>query len=232
MILDDTVGSFANIDILEYSDILLSSLTKSFSGYANVMGGSVVLNPQSSHYNAISQLWSKNFHNELYIGDAETLLSNSEDYLSRTAILNRNAAAMAAHLYSLVKDPSSPIIKVSYPPYLPDYDVYKSFLRRSSPELEEPGAGCLFSIDFETVDTARAFYDRLAFYPGPHLGAHRTLSLSYNTLAFGKDPEEAAYLRSFGLLEESVRISAGLEDVQDLLDTLDDALAVAKAAKK
>nr|XP_036580629.1 cystathionine gamma-synthase [Colletotrichum truncatum]KAF6788624.1 cystathionine gamma-synthase [Colletotrichum truncatum] len=232
VILDDTVGSFANIDILEYSDILLSSLTKSFSGYANVMGGSVVLNPQSSHYNAISQLWSKNFHNELYIGDAETLLSNSEDYLSRTAILNRNAAAMAAHLYSLVKDPSSPIIKVSYPPYLPDYGVYKSFLRRSSPELEEPGAGCLFSIDFETVDTARAFYDRLAFYPGPHLGAHRTLSLSYNTLAFGKDPEEAAYLRSFGLVEESVRISAGLEDVQDLLDTLDDALAVAKAAKK
>ncbi|KAF9879307.1 cystathionine gamma-synthase [Colletotrichum karsti] len=231
-IIDDTVGSFANIDVLAHSDILISSLTKSFSGYANVMGGSVVLNPLSPHYGALSPLWTSTFHNELYTGDADVLLSNSEDYLARTAILNRNAAAMTSHLESLTKDPSSPVTRVLYPPLLPDYPLYKRFLRRSTPELEEPGAGCLFSVDFESLETARAFYNRLAFYPGPHLGAHRTLSFCYNTLAFGKDADEAAYHRTHGILEESVRISAGLEDVQDLLDTLDDALAVANAAKE
>uniref|UniRef100_L2G9E3 Cystathionine gamma-synthase n=1 Tax=Colletotrichum fructicola (strain Nara gc5) TaxID=1213859 RepID=L2G9E3_COLFN len=172
LVLDDTVGSFANIDVIALSDILVSSLTKTFSGYANVMGGSVVLNPLSPHYDDLSSHWAKTFHNELFTADAEVLL-------------------------------------------------------RPTPELEEPGAGCLLSIDFESVDTAKAFYDRLVFYPGPHLGAHRTLSFCYNTLAFGKDADEAAYHRSYGILEETIRISAGLEDVQDLLDTLDDALVAA-----
>ncbi|OHE95756.1 cystathionine gamma-synthase [Colletotrichum orchidophilum] len=243
LVLDDTVGSFSNIDVLPGSDILVSSLTKSFSGYANVMGGSIVLNPLSPHYPALSLLWSKTHHNELFLGDAEVLLSNSEDYLPRTAILNRNAAAMAAHLHaeaeknqnnpfsSSSSSSSSPVVKVLYPSVLPDYETYKSFLRKPTPELPDPGAGCLLSVDFDSVDAARAFYDRLAFYPGPHLGAHRTLCLAYNTLALGKDPSEAAFHRSYGILEETVRISAGLEDVQDLLDTLDDALAVAKEAK-
>ncbi|KAK1636890.1 cystathionine gamma-synthase [Colletotrichum phormii] len=232
LVLDDTVGSFSNIDILPQSDVLVSSLTKSFSGYANVMGGSIVLNPLSPHYSALYPLWSKTHHNELFLADAEVLLSNSQDYLPRTAILNRNAAAMAAHLHAEAsKNPGSGVVKVLYPSVLPDYETYKSFLRKPTPELPEPGAGCLLSVDFDSVDAARAFYDRLAFYPGPHLGAHRTLSLAYNTLAFGKDPEEAAFHRSYGILEETVRISAGLEDVQDLLDTLDDALAAAREVK-
>ncbi|EFQ26264.1 cystathionine gamma-synthase [Colletotrichum graminicola] len=230
LVLDDTLGSFASIDILGESDILVSSLTKSFSGYANVLGGSIVLNPLSPHYSALASLWREQ-HNELYIDDAEVLLANSEDYLQRTAVLNRNAAAMANHLHTHAKSPSSPIAKVLYPTLLPDYAVYEARLRKPTPDLPEPGAGCLLSIDFESVATARAFYDRLAFYPGPHLGAHRTLSFAYNLLAFGKDPDEAAYHRSYGILEGAVRISAGLEDVQDLLDTLDDALAVAQETK-
>ncbi|KJZ69655.1 hypothetical protein HIM_10950 [Hirsutella minnesotensis 3608] len=48
----------------------------------------------------------------------------------------------------------------------------------------------------------------------------------------GKDPAERAKLRELGVKEESVRISAGLEDVQDLIDTLKDALVAATRAKK
>lgn len=36
---DDTVGNFVNVDILPFVDVLMSSLTKIFSGAANVMGG-------------------------------------------------------------------------------------------------------------------------------------------------------------------------------------------------
>ncbi|RYC79814.1 hypothetical protein BFJ63_vAg17302 [Fusarium oxysporum f. sp. narcissi] len=39
LIVDDTIGSVANIDVLEVADIIVTSLTKSFSGYANVMAG-------------------------------------------------------------------------------------------------------------------------------------------------------------------------------------------------
>lgn len=224
---DDTIGSFANIDVLPATDLLVTSLTKSFSGYADVMAGSTALNPLSPHFTALKTLWEHTFVNEFYARDAEVLLKNSDNYLHRTAILNANASLIAGHLSSLVRsplNPTSPLLRVRYPPLLPDYEIYTSFLRRTTPELPFPGAGCLLNIDFEDLDAAKAFYNNLAFYPGPHLGAHKSLSLCYAALVFGKYPEEAAVHRSYGILEESVRISAGLEDGRDLVDTVDKAM--------
>jgi len=42
IVVDDTIGSVANIDVLDVADIIVTSLTKSFSGYANVMAGRYV----------------------------------------------------------------------------------------------------------------------------------------------------------------------------------------------
>ena len=39
LVVDDTIGSFANVDLLGTADIVITSLTKSFSGYSNVMAG-------------------------------------------------------------------------------------------------------------------------------------------------------------------------------------------------
>ena len=39
VVLDDTIGSFANVDVLGVADIIVTSLTKSFSGNGDVMGG-------------------------------------------------------------------------------------------------------------------------------------------------------------------------------------------------
>lgn len=39
VVVDDTIGSFANVDVLHVADIIITSLTKSFSGHADVMGG-------------------------------------------------------------------------------------------------------------------------------------------------------------------------------------------------
>lgn len=39
IVVDETIGNFANVDVLPYSDIVCSSLTKVFSGETNVMGG-------------------------------------------------------------------------------------------------------------------------------------------------------------------------------------------------
>lgn len=47
--IDDTIGAFCNVDIMgaDGADIKLTSLSKTFSGYADVLGGSAVLNPLS-----------------------------------------------------------------------------------------------------------------------------------------------------------------------------------------
>lgn len=196
------------------------------------MAGSIVLNPLSSHYAALSPLYRSSHHNELFASDAEVLLSNSEKFLERTPIFNRNAYAMASFLQEQVSDPESPVTLVQYPPLLPTKANFDALLRRSTPELPEPGYGCLLTVLFESLETAQAFYNNCGFYPSPHLGGHVTLMFPYSLLVFSKDPEEKKYMEQFQVNEESVRLSAGLENEEDLIDTLRHALEAAKAAKK
>ena len=40
VVIDETVGGFVNVECLPFADIVVSSLTKIFSGDSNVMGGS------------------------------------------------------------------------------------------------------------------------------------------------------------------------------------------------
>ncbi|KAM0305629.1 hypothetical protein ACHAPM_002012 [Fusarium culmorum] len=227
LIVDDTVGGFGNIDVISHSDILLTSITKSFSGYANVMGGSVVLNPLSCHYQTLHSLFGESHHNELFTADAQVLLSNSSDFLERTGILNRNALAMAKFLHEAISSPNSPVINVQYPSLLDSKANYDAILRRGTPELPDPGYGCLLTVEFSSVEAAIAFYNRAGFYPSPHLGGHVTIMLPYNMIVFSKKPEEKVYMDELGVREASVRISAGLESEEDLIDTLRDALQAA-----
>ena len=39
IVIDETIGSFANVDVLPYADIIITSLSKFVSGYANTLGG-------------------------------------------------------------------------------------------------------------------------------------------------------------------------------------------------
>lgn len=39
IIIDETIGNFLNVHVLPFADVVVSSLTKVFSGDSNVMGG-------------------------------------------------------------------------------------------------------------------------------------------------------------------------------------------------
>lgn len=39
IVVDETIGNFCNVGVLEWADLVVSSLTKIFSGDSNVMGG-------------------------------------------------------------------------------------------------------------------------------------------------------------------------------------------------
>jgi len=39
IVVDETIGNFVNVEVMPYADVVVSSLTKVFSGDANVMGG-------------------------------------------------------------------------------------------------------------------------------------------------------------------------------------------------
>jgi cystathionine gamma-synthase len=43
LVIDETIGNFVNVEVLPYADIVISSLSKIFSGDGNVMGGRCAL---------------------------------------------------------------------------------------------------------------------------------------------------------------------------------------------
>jgi cystathionine gamma-synthase len=42
VVIDESIGNFLNVNVLPYADVIVSSLTKLFSGDSNVMGGRCV----------------------------------------------------------------------------------------------------------------------------------------------------------------------------------------------
>ena len=186
LVVDDTLGSFANIDVLgpQGADVLWSSLTKSFSGYADLMAGSVVLNPSSVHFAALKALFNTRYHNDLYIADALVLELNSRDYLARTSILNSNSHAIAQYLDRHYRDPSgsrlsqhpSTIAKVFHPSVRGDGMNYAARMREPG-EGFVPGYGCLLSVEFTTEEALRAWYEVIGKFV--HVGPHLVRSYSF-----------------------------------------------------
>ncbi|KAK4499632.1 hypothetical protein PRZ48_010150 [Zasmidium cellare] len=227
LIIDDTIGSFCNIDILGVADILITSLTKSFSGYADVMGGSLVLNPASPRYQELKSTINDIHANDYWSGDAEMLEKNSRDYLSRSSILNTNAERLVSYLKRYAEDERSTVAKLYYPTINADRKQYDRVLRPRS-EGFTPGYGCLFTIEFESLAATRAFYDNLSVYNGPHLGAHLTLAMAY---VKGLYSQQLDWVAQYGLKETHIRISVGLEDFETLRDRFDVAVAAADIEK-
>ncbi|KAI9872743.1 MAG: hypothetical protein M1823_008093, partial [Watsoniomyces obsoletus] len=155
------------------------------------MGGSIVLNPSLPSYKKLKSIFNKHYQNALYHADAEVLLSNSADYLHRSAIHNRNAAALTEYFSALAKSSSSCITKVYYPTVNESRHLYEDFMRPTTDDFT-PGYGALMSVEFRAVEQAAAFYDAVNVFKAPHLGAHVTLLLPYVKGLFAKELEWAA----------------------------------------
>ena len=96
--MDETVGNFLNVSVLPYADVVVSSLTKVFSGDSNVMGGSAILNPDSRYYQLLKKTWQREFEDRVWPEDAIFLERNSRDYVGRIERINRNAEALCERL--------------------------------------------------------------------------------------------------------------------------------------
>ena len=61
LVIDDTLAACINHDVLPYADVVVTSLTKYFSGYGDVLAGSVTLNPASRHAHWLRTALNENF---------------------------------------------------------------------------------------------------------------------------------------------------------------------------
>lgn len=220
---DETIGNFVNVEVLPFADVLVSSLTKVFSGDANVMGGSMVLNPKGPHYATLrATLVEEEYEDTYFDEDAIFMERNSRDFIRRIVKIDSNTRAVTSMLWreSQGQGEFGVVIKnLFYPKYQTreNYDVCrrkKAFTAigdMSSNDEEEGGGGYggLFSITFESEAASKAFYDTLQCAKGPSLGTNLTLASPYTILAHYGELEWAA---QFGVERGLVRVSVGLED--------------------
>ncbi|KAI0050161.1 PLP-dependent transferase [Auriscalpium vulgare] len=221
IVIDDTIGNFVNVDVLPFTDILVTSLSKLFSGAANVTGGSLVLNPARRHYVALKNSLNDTYEDIYFAPDAITMERNSRDFASRVRAIDATTERICDFLHAASLRPTSSLKEIFYP----KYQTPVHYARCARPASDFGG---LFTATFKTPGGARAFYDALGVYKGPSLGTNFTLACPYTIIAHYEELDWAA---EWGVPCELVRVSVGLEPVGQLLSIFSDALRAADAMR-
>lgn len=210
VVVDETVGNLLNISVLPYADMVVSSLTKVFSGDSNVMGGSLILNPSSPQYQELKQYFNQNYEDTYWAEDALYLERNSRDFEDRSKKINVSAAAVVELLQA------SPLIAKVFYPSISDTKKYYDEMK-----APEGGYGGLLSLVFHKPEHAIIFFDSMQLHKGPSLGTNFSLACPYAILAHYGELDE---VEKWGVDRNLIRISVGLEDQKELLDILQTSL--------
>lgn len=214
IIVDDTIGSFQNIDLTKHADIIVSSLTKFFSGESNCTAGSLILNPQSPFYERLSQILDNLYLDNLWPEDAIVLEENSRSFSQRMKTINQNAEALCDFLNGHPK-----VQKIYYPKFI-DTKNYKEL---QSSQLGA-GYGGLFSLELvNPAKNAPLFYDKIKICKGPSLGTNFTIACPYTLLAHY---DELDFVEECGVSRYLIRFSVGMEEPDELIKRFAEALSV------
>ena len=201
-IIDDTLGSLWNSALLPYSDALMVSLTKYFSGGGDVMGGALILNNQSTCYRQMKELLLAENDDGLWCEDAAALASNSRDFALRMEKVNTTAFALASFLRE------SPRVQACFYPAWTDAALYLRIKRARG------GFGGLVSFVLKGGEKgARAFFDSLPLAKGPGFGNSFTIVSPAVLLAHY---QELPWAEACGVPRNLIRVSVGLEEEPEL----------------
>ncbi|KAH0425196.1 cystathionine gamma-synthase [Colletotrichum camelliae] len=213
IVVDETIGTFGNVNVLQYADVVVTSLTKFFSGACNVTGGSAVFNPAGRYYSNLKAIAEREYKDTYWPEDIILMERNCRDFTTRIRQMNINAEAVSKLLLA------NPLIKrVYYPKYNGDRSNYEAC------RLPSGGYGGLMSVVFHRKQDAITFYDNMGGAKGPSLGTNFTLTSPYVVLAHMRELEWASGL---GVDPYLVRFSVGMEDTDHLLETFREALHAA-----
>jgi len=160
IVVDDTIGTFANVDVLPHVDLVATSLTKAISGEGDVMAGALTANP----HGVFGQGLPLSALDEIYAPDLAVLEINSRDFPHRMKEANANAQKLADLLHS------HPSIERVYYPGLDPSPVYHA--------LCKPGGGYGAVLSFlpraAAVNSPR-IYETLRISRGISLGTSYSL---------------------------------------------------------
>lgn len=208
-IFDPTISSVANVNVLPYTDVLVTSLTKYASGGGDVMIGAYALNPKSPYCNALFASIGKEVQPP-YIRDLKRLAYHIQYLPDLVAKMNENTKSLAAYLES------HPAIK----------RVYWSYCNQSADNYQKIAVGdeCAGSmITVELAGPLEAFYNRSTIVKGPSFGTYFTMMCPFMYLAhydYVSKESGRQTLKSLGLDPDLIRISVGVEPLEEIIAAL------------
>ena len=208
VITDDTIGSSININSLEVSDMVFTSLTKIFSGSGDILAGSLIINPKSRWLDKFKKVLDKMYLPELSDNDLISLEKASRDVKKRVLLQNFNCLELKKRLEN-----HHSIKKVYHPE---NCNNFNSIMKVNG------GYGCLLSFELkEGLDKTIRFYNSLQISKGPSLGTQFTIACPYVQLAHYNELEWAA---KYGVPPYLIRVSVGCEDIKFLWEVFAKAL--------
>ena len=217
LVVDDTIGSY-NVNTMQHgaADVVVTSLSKIFSGNGTVMGGSVLLNVSGPFFENMMSRWSLDEGGYIFSADARVLLTASSSLQARRVRVNESANIITERLLA-----NTCVQNIYYPKYV-DVERYEAFLEKNG---EVPQYGPVFSLLLIGGEaSAVAFYDALPIAKGPSLGTNFTLCCPYTLLAHY---DELDFVESCGINRNLIRVSIGLEPVEDIWQAFEIALLAA-----
>ena len=210
VIADDTIGSPLNVNVIDYVDMIFSSLTKSFAGNGNIMAGSLLISPSSPWRKELIELLCNNQSPNLSAADSIALEKSSRNVIERLHALNKACISLKRRLEN---HPS--VLNVFHPELCPNF---QKIMRGS-----KSGYGCLLSFELcEGIEKAKRVYDSLKVCKGPSFGTNFTLVAPYVLLAHYK---ELSWAERCGVPSHLLRVSVGLEEEENLWGRFEKALS-------
>jgi cystathionine beta-lyase/cystathionine gamma-synthase len=190
------------------ADIVVHSTTKFLNGHSDSVGGVVVSNSDEIAekigflQNAVGAILSP-FDSWLVLRGVKTLAVRMKRH-------EENGGAMANYLAHQAK------VQKIYYPGLPDHPQHALAKKQMS------GFGALISFDLGSYANAKKFLDRVRLCSlGESLGGVETLISHPETMTHASVPVETR--KRLGITPGLVRISVGIEDIEDLIGDLENA---------
>ena len=190
------------------ADIVVHSTTKFLNGHSDSVGGVVISNSDEIAeqvgflQNAVGAILSP-FDSWLVLRGVKTLAVRMKRH-------EENGIAMASYLANHKR------VKKIYYPGLPDHPQHALAKRQMN------GFGSMISFDLGSKENAKKFLDRVRLCSlAESLGGVETLISHPESMTHGSVPVEMR--QRLGITPGLVRISVGIEDIEDLVADLDNA---------
>ncbi|HEY5569894.1 MAG TPA: cystathionine gamma-synthase [Bacteroidales bacterium] len=191
------------------ADVVVHSSTKYIGGHSDVLGGAVLVNDQNYyeriqyHQNAVGAVLSP-FDSYLTLRGVKTLALRLEKH-------QENAFKVAEYLENHPK-----VSRVIYP-------GLKSHPQHALAKAQASGFGGVLSFEIKgTIDDARSFLEKLTLFAlAESLGGVESLIELPSLMTHASVSKEVR--EQIGITDTLIRVSVGIEDVQDLIADLEQA---------